>query len=64
MADQVAGRFAGELVDEDDKPMAIGRLNTVTGAIQINRWIDLKGRSTNHKPTTKGVFFNKRGIAK
>ena len=64
MADQVAGRFAGELVDEDDKPMAIGRLNTVTGAIQINRWIDLNGRSTNHKPTTKGVFFNKRGIAK
>ena len=53
-----------ELVDEDDKPMAIGRLNTVTGAIKINRWIDLKGRSTNHKPTTKGVFFNKKGIAK
>ena len=53
-----------ELVDEDDKPMAIGRMNTVTGAIKINRWIDLKGRSTNHKPTTKGVFFNKKGIAK
>ena len=53
-----------ELVDEDEKPMAIGRMNTVTGAIKINRWIDLKGRSTNHKPTTKGVFFNKKGIAK
>ena len=53
-----------ELVDEDEKPMAIGRMNTVTGAVQINRWIDLKGRSTNPKPTTKGVFFNKKGIAK
>ena len=53
-----------EFVDEDEKPMAIGRLNTVTGAIKINRWVDLKGRSVNHKPTTKGVFFNKKGIAK
>lgn len=53
-----------ELVDEDEKPMAIGRLNTVTGAIKIDRWFDLKGRSTNHKPTTKGAFFNKKGIAK
>ena len=53
-----------EFIDEDGKPMAIGRLNTVTGAVQINRWVDLKGRSTNHKPTTKGVFFNKKGIVK
>ena len=53
-----------EFVDEDEKPMAIGRLNTVTGAIKINRWVDLKGRSVNHKPTTKGAFFNKKGIAK
>ena len=53
-----------ELVDEDDNPMAIGRMNTVTVAIKINSWIDLKGRSINHKPTTKGVFFNKKGIAK
>lgn len=53
-----------EFVDENEKPMAIGRLNTVTGAIKIDRWFDLKGRSTNHKPTTKGAFFNKKGIAK
>lgn len=53
-----------EFVDEGEKPMAIGRLNTVTGAIKIDRWFDLKGRSTNHKPTTKGAFFNKKGIAK
>ncbi len=53
-----------EFVDDDEKPMAIGRLNTVTGAIKIDRWFDLKGRSTNHKPTTKGAFFNKKGIAK
>ena len=53
-----------EFVDEGEKPMAIGRMNTVTGAIKIDRWFDLKGRSTNHKPTTKGAFFNKKGIAK
>ena len=53
-----------EFVDDADKPMAIGRMNTVTGAIKIDRWFDLKGRSTNHKPTTKGAFFNKKGIAK
>ena len=49
---------------DGEKTMAIGRLNIVTGAIQIDRWFDLKGRSTNHKPTTKGAFFNKRGIVK
>lgn len=53
-----------ELVDEDEQTTAIGRMNTVTGAIKIDRWFDLKGRSTNHKPTTKGAFFNKKGIAK
>lgn len=53
-----------EFVDENEKTTAIGRLNTVTGAIKIDRWFDLKGRSTNHKPTTKGAFFNKKGIAK
>ena len=53
-----------ELVDEDEQTTAISRMNTVTGAIKIDRWFDLKGRSTNHKPTTKGAFFNKKGIAK
>lgn len=51
-------------IDEEEKTTAIGRMNTVTGAIKIDRWFDLKGRSTNHKPTTKGAFFNKKGIAK
>ena len=49
---------------DGENTMAIGRLNTVTGAIKIDRWFDLKGRSTNHKPTTKGAFFNKKGIVK
>ncbi|WP_163439139.1 hypothetical protein [Fibrobacter succinogenes] len=53
-----------EFIDEEEKTTAIGRMNTVTGAIKIDRWFDLKGRSTNHKPTTKGAFFNKKGIAK
>ena len=53
-----------EFIDEEEKTTAIGRMNTVTGAVKIERWFDLKGRSTNHKPTTKGAFFNKKGIAK
>ena len=53
-----------EFIDEEEKTTAIGRMNTVTGAIKIDRWFDLKGRSTNHKPTTKGAFFNQKGIAK
>ena len=53
-----------KFMDEDDKVMAIGRMNTVTGEFKIDRWYDLKGRRTNNKPTTKGAFFNKRVIVK
>lgn len=53
-----------EFIDEEEKPMAVGRMNTVTGEFKIDRWYDLKGRSTNKKPSTKGAFYNKRVIAK
>ena len=53
-----------KFMDEDDKVMAIGRMNTVTGEFNIERWYDLKGRSTNKMPTTKGAFYNKRVIVK
>ena len=53
-----------KFMDEDDKVMAIGRMNTVTGEFNIERWYDLKGRSTSQKPKTKGAFFNKRVIVK
>lgn len=53
-----------KFMDEDDKVMAIGRMNTVTGEFKIDRWYDLKGRSTNKMPTTKGAFYNKRVIVK
>jgi len=53
-----------EFVDQDEKPMAIGRMNTVTGEFKIDRWYDLKGRSTNKKPTSKGAFYNKKVIVK
>ena len=53
-----------EFIDAEEKPMAVGRMNTVTGEFKIDRWYDLKGRSTNKKPTTKGAFYNKRVIVK
>ena len=55
-----------KFVDEEEKTMAIGRMNTVTGKIQIDRWVDTKGRRLEGKPTTKGTYFNnhKRVIVK
>lgn len=55
-----------EFRDTEEKTTAVGRLNTVTGEIQIDRWYDLKGRKLDSKPTTKGTYFNnhKRVIVK
>lgn len=55
-----------KFVDEEEKTMAIGRMNTVTGKIQIDRWVDTKGRRLEGKPTIKGTYFNnhKRVIVK
>lgn len=48
-----------EFLDEEGKPMAIGRMNTSTGAVTMqDRWFDLKGRMLDHKPTVKGTYYH------
>ena len=46
-----------EIEDEDGGVTAIGKLNTVTGEIHMDRWFDLKGRRLNSKPTVKGTYY-------
>lgn len=43
---------------DENGTMAIGHLNSATGIITINRWVDLKGRKINGKTTAKGAYFN------
>ena len=43
---------------DENGTMAIGHLNSATGIITIDRWVDLKGRKINGKPTAKGAYFN------
>ena len=51
-----------EFVD-DEKTTAIGRMNTVTGEIKIDRWFDLKGRSVkNVNRAAKGAYYGKKGF--
>lgn len=47
-----------EIVNEEEKTLAIGKLNTVTGKFQIDRWFDLNGKLLKGKPTSKGVYYN------
>ncbi|WP_139259278.1 hypothetical protein [Fibrobacter sp. UWH6] len=44
--------------DDENGTMAIGHLNSATGIITIDRWVDLKGRKIQGKPSAKGVYFN------
>ena len=49
-----------EFVD-DEKTTAIGRMNTVTGEIKIDRWFDLKGRRVkNVNRAAKGAYYGKK----
>ena len=49
-----------EFVDENKKTTAIGRLNTVTGEIRIDKWFDLKGRSVGNKANkARGAYYGK-----
>lgn len=49
-----------EFVD-NEKTTAVGRLNTLTGEIKIDRWYDLKGRKVNNvKRAAKGAYYGKR----
>lgn len=35
-----------------------GSMNTRTGDITVDHWVDLKGRKLDHKPTVKGTYYN------
>ena len=49
-----------EFVD-DEKTTAIGRMNTITGEIKIDRWFDLKGRHVkNVNRAAKGAYYGKK----
>ena len=53
---------------ENEKGIVVetGTLNTVTGAIRMDCWFDLKGRRLNSKPTVKGTYYKngKKAIIK
>lgn len=46
------------LVEVDGETTVIGKLNTRTGKIQVDRWYDMKGRALNGRPTAKGNYFH------
>ena len=50
------------LIGEDKGTTYIGQMNTYTGEIvkEDNRWFDMKGRVLDHKPTTKGTYYNNK----
>ncbi|MCQ2096536.1 MAG: hypothetical protein MJY87_01155 [Fibrobacter sp.] len=49
-------------IDDEEKEgttsIHLGTLNTRTGEISIDHWVDLRGRKLDHKPTTKGTYYN------
>ena len=44
---------------ENEKGIVVetGKLNTVTGAVRMDCWFDLKGRRLNSRPTAKGTYY-------
>ena len=47
-----------EIVSEEDKTLAVGKINTVTGELRIDRWFDVTGKLLKGKPTTKGAYYH------
>lgn len=47
-------------IEEEDGTTSfrVGTFNTRTGEITVDHWVDLKGRKLDHKPTTKGTYYN------
>ena len=46
-----------EIVTENGKTVALGKVNTVTGKVKLDCWFDMKGNLLKGKPTTKGVYI-------
>lgn len=50
-------------IDEDEvgtTSYRLGTMNTRTGEITVDHWVDLKGRKLDHEPTVKGTYYNNR----
>lgn len=47
-----------EIVSEEDKTLAVGKINMVTGELKIDRWFDVTGKLLKGKPTTKGAYYH------
>lgn len=52
-----------KLLDENGKTTAIGRMDSKTGEMRIDKWYDLKGRKLGPKPEFSGICVNK-GVVK
>lgn len=44
--------------DHGTTSIHLGSMNTRTGEITVDHWVDLKGRKLDHKPTVKGTYYN------
>ena len=61
--EELPQKIAVYLIDADGKGTTyVGQMNTLTGEIvkEDNRWFDMKGRVLDHKPTTKGTYYNNK----
>ena len=52
------------VVDDDEHTTVIGRLNTRSGEIMMNRDYDLKGRHVGNKAKVQGVYYGKKVLKK
>ena len=62
-AEVINVKFVEDDESGKEKTTAIGRLNTATGEIKIDRWYDLKGRKVNNvNRAAKGAYYRRRII--
>ena len=43
---------------ENGQTTALGKMNTATGEIKVDRWFDAQGRLLKGKPTIEGIYYN------
>ena len=64
-ADVITVRFVEDDENGEEKTTAIGRLDSFTGEIKIDRWYDLKGRRVNRiNRAAKGSYYGKKVLKK
>ena len=52
------------IVDDDEKTTVIGKMNTRTGEIMMNRDFDLKGRRVGNNKAAHGAYYGKKVLKK